>query len=277
MISKFQGYQSLHFLIFKTNIHSLPFYLIRGVLSVAHLSIAMPSPIHKAVAQLHISTGDADKNLKSLCGRCRIVNWPKIMGRRYGDVICTFEGKSRIQLITSRCCVCRLVGYTLSPVLLDKERQNFNLEVSNYLEYSRTHAIIAVKNKERGHVMGYIIAHESSESRAAGFGKLEPSQVNLDLFKMKLERCFKDHGECQSTGTEIANLRVIDVHTNEVCQAPPHCDYTALSYVWGGSSFQNDKTEFPPAVQDAITATKALGCRYLWVDRYVSYYSYSKM
>jgi hypothetical protein len=32
----------------------------------------------------------------------------------------------------------------------------------------------------------------------------------------------------------------------------------------------NDQATFPKTIEDSITVTKALGLRYLWVDRYVS-------
>ncbi|KAI0895771.1 heterokaryon incompatibility protein-domain-containing protein [Annulohypoxylon nitens] len=237
----------------------------------------MPVPMRllTIATQFHIPAGDDNPNPKSLCEKCWIVNWPQITTRISGGLWCnhgillTFKRESRTQLLNSGCCICRLVGSLFSPSLPSEQRLSFDLvSVSHQLGFFKPLARIAVEPHTNGDHIGYIIACESSENKAAGLGTLEPSQVNFDFFKMKLKECFKDHEECRSTGTEIANLRVIDVYTNEICQAPLHCDYTALSYVWGCSSCQNDKKEFPLVVQDAITATKALGCRFLWVDRY---------
>lgn len=86
------------------------------------------------------------------------------------------------------------------------------------------------------------------------------------------------HEQCRSTRVKVARLRVIDVTTKRICQAPPDCEYIALSYVWGGNSAcKSTQGEFPQVVQEAFTVTEALGYRYLWVDRYVSHYSYGKI
>jgi hypothetical protein len=51
--------------------------------------------------------------------------------------------------------------------------------------------------------------------------------------------------------------------------------YLTLSYCWGKHTAEattRDKTlplpRLPPTIEDAILATKGLGFRYLWVDRY---------
>ncbi|EQB55148.1 hypothetical protein CGLO_04948 [Colletotrichum gloeosporioides Cg-14] len=97
---------------------------------------------------------------------------------------------------------------------------------------------------------------------------LHPSQICFDFFKSKLEICYNDHEECRSKSTAPTGLRLIDVRTKKVCCAIPGYQYIALSYVWGNTHSQNPKEDFPPVVQDAMSVTKALGCQYLWVDRY---------
>ncbi|TGO53717.1 hypothetical protein BCON_0119g00410 [Botryotinia convoluta] len=98
---------------------------------------------------------------------------------------------------------------------------------------------------------------------------LEPLRVNFDFLRLLLNACLEDHEECQSTKVEIAKLRVIEVTTKRICQAPKNCEYIALSYVWGdNSTCKSTQGEFPSVVQDAFAATEALGYQYLWVDRY---------
>ncbi|OCK74773.1 HET-domain-containing protein [Lepidopterella palustris CBS 459.81] len=78
-----------------------------------------------------------------------------------------------------------------------------------------------------------------------------------------------------------AMIRVIDVESASVTFAPPNCRYTALSYVWGGVDqpklldgmwrfFQTKGSlltlPIPNTIKDAMTLTKGIGCRYLWVD-----------
>jgi hypothetical protein len=73
-----------------------------------------------------------------------------------------------------------------------------------------------------------------------------------------------------TTGTN--HLRVIDCHTRELVPAEGR-SYAALSYTWGKNekaptySKQLHET-LPSTIEDAITVTLQLGCRYIWIDRY---------
>ncbi|PMD16818.1 HET-domain-containing protein, partial [Hyaloscypha hepaticicola] len=92
--------------------------------------------------------------------------------------------------------------------------------------------------------------------------------------------CSENHRQTCSTmeTSPIESLRVIDCQTRTIIQAPPGCQYVALSYVWGPSTTPSKNTEaqnIPPTIQnepktisDAIHVTLKLGIRYLWIDRY---------
>ncbi|KAM0137177.1 hypothetical protein ACHAO1_004128 [Botrytis cinerea] len=99
---------------------------------------------------------------------------------------------------------------------------------------------------------------------------VEPLKVNFDFLRRMLHKCLVDHEECRPMKVEeVARLRVIEVTTKRTCQAPPHCEYVALSYVWGDDSTRKStQGEFPLVVQDVLNVTEALGFKYLWVDRY---------
>ncbi|THV48881.1 hypothetical protein BGAL_0222g00010 [Botrytis galanthina] len=115
----------------------------------------------------------------------------------------------------------------------------------------------------------FIIAHQFRNNETAGIRTLEPLGVNFDFLSRMLDECLEDHEECRSMRVEALRLRVIDVTTKRICQAPPDCEYIALSYVWrDNSTCKSTQGEFSPVVQDAFTVTEALGYRYLWVDRY---------
>jgi hypothetical protein len=84
--------------------------------------------------------------------------------------------------------------------------------------------------------------------------------------------------------TDLQELRVIDCHSLEIVPAPLGVTYVALSYVWGQSkaaksdTSKGDKSQtattsrlpsdVPGVISDSVTVAKALGFRYLWVDRY---------
>jgi len=75
-----------------------------------------------------------------------------------------------------------------------------------------------------------------------------------------------------TAGLDVSYFKVIDVHLNRVIAAPPRCQYVALSYVWDFTTSESpnfaqlDIDCLPRTIQDAITVTKLLGEKYLWVD-----------
>ncbi|CAM1503276.1 Fc.00g080520.m01.CDS01 [Cosmosporella sp. VM-42] len=78
---------------------------------------------------------------------------------------------------------------------------------------------------------------------------------------------FYHQGRCgrRPVTRDIKGFRLVDC-----AQSPPRIveasvmeHYVALSYVWG----KNTTETFPRVIQDAVTVTKSLGVRYLWVDR----------
>lgn len=95
--------------------------------------------------------------------------------------------------------------------------------------------------------------------------------VNMAFVRGCLTMCREKHGAACRTRTSQdvveRGFRLID------CEADsPNVEahkwgtaYAALSYVWGTST--EDQVEWPKTVLDAVSATKAVGLRYLWVDR----------
>jgi hypothetical protein len=80
---------------------------------------------------------------------------------------------------------------------------------------------------------------------------------------------------------DIPNLIVIDCQRRNVILAPPLVKYVALSYVWAKSEtdlprenqFQDRlprrlSRKLPKVIEDAMKVTRALGFRYIWVDKY---------
>lgn len=67
---------------------------------------------------------------------------------------------------------------------------------------------------------------------------------------------------------------MIDLRTRTVIEAPSHCKYAALSYVWGsqtgGITLNADLGSPPRVIEDAFSVCASLGLDFLWVDRYVS-------
>ena len=104
------------------------------------------------------------------------------------------------------------------------------------------------------------------------------------------------HAKLEDEGASVKSalpLRVIDVERRLVIDAPPSCEFVALSYVWGtvgrdlGSAINVSSSELdtlknlegkgsdmskslpdtlPQTIEDALVVTRNLGQRYLWVD-----------
>jgi hypothetical protein len=105
--------------------------------------------------------------------------------------------------------------------------------------------------------------------------------ANLDLIKQLVRACTtppssEGHFRCKpGVLPAMDGFRVIDCLDSTIVPAPVSCQYLALSYVWGTDSTAGVEGRtsqlphrIPRTIQDGIELTKALGFRYLWVDRY---------
>ena len=103
-----------------------------------------------------------------------------------------------------------------------------------------------------------------------------PAQFEPQVVQDWLGECQKAHANCLPRGWLLWVTKVIDCSDGRVVSVSSLeivPDYVALSYVWGepsaaGGKAGKDRSALPQVVKDAISVTKALGFRYLWVDRY---------
>jgi hypothetical protein len=94
-----------------------------------------------------------------------------------------------------------------------------------------------------------------------------------------LQYCIKNHKLfCHLEQAPMQGVRVIDCDTHFIQYRDASTPYVALSYVWGPGTAACNVTEvkeghqglpdaLPLVIQDSIKITKALGFRYLWVDK----------
>jgi hypothetical protein len=127
---------------------------------------------------------------------------------------------------------------------------------------------------------GWLTPAKVSETVSHRFAaNLLKAHVDFGILKGWLDFCSINHVDTCALLNQRAllGLRVIDCCTGTIIQAPSDCDYLALSYVWGSTASSDDgnpedvnllNCNAPNLVKDAILATKCLGYRYLWVDRY---------
>jgi hypothetical protein len=109
------------------------------------------------------------------------------------------------------------------------------------------------------------------------FGDSADRTWNPTMAQLWLRTYIQDLGSfCNQWNPEVEDMALIDCHTMTLVKAPESTRWVALSYVWGethpGSSSESSlPTSIPKTVEDAITVTKVLGYRYLWVDQYCIY------
>lgn len=118
---------------------------------------------------------------------------------------------------------------------------------------------------------------------------LNPKGVEADLLRFWLARCETQHGE-RCSGASLApkldpvtDLLLIDVVDNCIVEAAGDSipRFVALSYVWGKTNkvmlttgnaaklAEKDaltSVELPSTIRDAISVTRNLGIRHLWID-----------
>ncbi|KAE9365394.1 HET-domain-containing protein [Stipitochalara longipes BDJ] len=119
--------------------------------------------------------------------------------------------------------------------------------------------------------------HEPYEAR------IRPPIADLRLCRRWKDHCIEFHsGVCNETKVpKISALRLVDVTLRCIVHLPANVSWIALSYCWGGPqehSLRKDnladygtpgaltEERLPPVLFDALTATKALGERYIWID-----------
>ncbi|KAB5558362.1 heterokaryon incompatibility protein-domain-containing protein [Coniochaeta sp. 2T2.1] len=115
---------------------------------------------------------------------------------------------------------------------------------------------------------------------------MRPSDINRQLssadwgmIRAWIANCYKHPAEtCGDPAPPLdLELRVIDIQTRRIVTLEQTQTYVALSYVWGSGHVGTPPeptpgtalpVNLPKVVEDAITATRSIGIRHLWIDRY---------
>lgn len=117
------------------------------------------------------------------------------------------------------------------------------------------------------------------------FGRISKG-ISLDFEEIKgwVRCCERKHTACGDASTPplpTKHFFVLDVRHRCIIEAPEHCRYVALSYVWGGvgqymltednvdrlkQRFSLRPEHLTATIQDAIVLTQKIGEQYLWVD-----------
>ncbi|KAL5406138.1 hypothetical protein PMIN06_011729 [Paraphaeosphaeria minitans] len=131
--------------------------------------------------------------------------------------------------------------------------------------------LIVLSTSESGPPPGsvpYIVSHNNEPP--IWLKHVQPL-IDFERAKEWLRICTELHGDSCSRhkGYAIENFRLIDCSTGNVVTANKDEPYVALSYVWGEEKASAREIHaYPKTIRDAIIATKKLGYRRLWVDKY---------
>jgi len=167
------------------------------------------------------------------------------------------------------------------------------------LVYRRGHWVRVDEEDEEGmmewldYVVPFVGVEWAGESGGDGVvdwergivGRQRSVNVDFTLARSWIDDCFANHPTCGKMSDTRLPLRVLDVGSADdvdirlVEHIAEHAPYATLSHCWGKSPTLRLTSEtrpsfrekipynmLPKTFQDAVTSTRRLGIRYLWID-----------
>ncbi|KAK7418000.1 hypothetical protein QQZ08_011436 [Neonectria magnoliae] len=151
--------------------------------------------------------------------------------------------------------------------------------------------LFEVTTKSKVLPWGYIVRVVESADDLAGYreptpvirGRLIPPLLDPLLPRTWIDFCMANHSTtaCASPGRPIRGMKLLDCRDREILFVDDlmveAVEYVTLSYVRGSSDDLPAPTattpallpaDVPPLLVDAMSVTRSLGFRYLWVDQY---------
>jgi len=194
------------------------------------------------------------------CERCSAIPWVRWYVSNYEKLYFT---ETPDELQSAACPICRVIGRGIAG----------HNEPIRCLEQSGTHMMVGSGTFFwRSNLMLY----DKDDDAFVQACRVHPKRVDFAHAKRWIRACVSSHEECKPPlGSALHDLKVLDCHNRIVVSAPEHCEYVALSYVWGKAGLEDAPDIpripdiLPRTVEDSIKATIMLGYRYLWIDRYV--------
>jgi hypothetical protein len=116
-------------------------------------------------------------------------------------------------------------------------------------------------------------------STGGNFRYLVKEKWDAAIAQSWLQTCSQSHGPaCIERRPEVVDMALIDFDSMAIVEADASSHWIALSYVWG-DRHQSTAAQglrpggqlpdcIPRTIEDAITVTRRLGYRFLWVDEY---------
>lgn len=158
----------------------------------------------------------------------------------------------------------------------------------NVLQCFQNHGLLRPYPNVLRQNSGAIVCQLNKPTRELRTPQIVPRVFDVSLAKAWLEICTRHHRHCRcpiNTRSQMPRTKLIDCTARKLIHMgtwPFHRPrYAALSYRWGTTSenkMEQDRegrnepedplSNLPLTIEDAISVTKGLGLRYLWVDQY---------
>ncbi|KJZ67960.1 hypothetical protein HIM_12651 [Hirsutella minnesotensis 3608] len=198
------------------------------------------------------------------------------------------------------CSLCRLVAFALEDsrsewsALDGRDLDDSSLEVHvRLLRFpwlvSGPFNVLDLRTAQPFHSTSFGLQLFPSEAQGRLIGRSLGPQVSIPLVKRWVAKCMEFHGQdCGQSKShrfrEIESMMLaVDVQKERIVAITANDEYLVLSYVWGKikslslrkENFKNLQQpgglsasfkHLPRTIQDAITVTKQLGHRYIWID-----------
>ncbi|KAF9226160.1 HET-domain-containing protein [Gyrodon lividus] len=254
-----------------------------------------------------VSYDKRSQNRSLVCNKCwqHFYTGPQILQPFISNSSITYTASlDELENSINNCSMCRF--FLKSIQLRQKSTENY-LEIGSPSERFLLEVSTGTKTKHPNPETAWLAVH-CNELRVGTFvvfsddpttaSYIRRRDMNFDvgsdasyqLAKTWLQECVEEHEGCPKYEQQPLPARVLDVtpidgslqHQIRLCVPNGEAAaYTTLSYCWGGPQpFSTQKStletlmkgidmqQLPSTICDAITVTRRLGLRYLWVDAF---------
>lgn len=256
----------------------------------ATLKRAPGVPDHNDRPTSPYSPGDKSRDDDLICAECQAVAWSSATSlQANGHGIIRSLNATFVELATSRCPICRMLAH-IKPDPLDGQLCVVKALPSTLVLPGVEPYFVFLSLQPENQSDPFYLSHPGiailkSNNQQLDFGPrlLQPDGIDYDMIKKAIQDCDCNHQKScpgsASTATVVEGFRVIEIRTRTVVEAPRHCRYAALSYVWGKqideNAFEGGLGSPPLVIEDALAVCASLGLEFLWVDRFVSWSLFS--
>lgn len=133
---------------------------------------------------------------------------------------------------------------------------------------------------------GHLACLKTPDLGKPGKPRLVPKSFDAQAGTHWINMCQERHGQNCNRRLPLSGFRLVDCDSLAIVHAQDSMSWTALSYVWANAQDvysghtacsymvphqQRLPNKLPGVVLDAISVTKQLGYKYIWIDRYCIY------